>query len=287
MGRAFAGLANDPYSGYFNPAGYALQQKRSVGVMHEPRGIGGGTEDMFLDYLAFAYPAGKIGSFGATVFYNDIGKTPITDEQGNVLGTMHSYHITPSVYYAYPLKDYLGVGAGFSYAYEHNTDQAGGTLSKPLFHAGVLYETPIKTLRAGLAFNNIGTSDTFSRTVNGVETEFSAPPPRNVRLGLSFQPLASDMNDIIVVVDGYKLLMNFDDSLSKELSSGVYAGGLEYVFAKMVAVRAGYYYDYTGPVTGLALGFGFAYKGISFDYARVPEGVAFKDRHRFGIGYTF
>lgn len=42
-----------------------------------------------------------------------------------------------------------------------------------------------------------------------------------------------------------------------------------------------------GELATVPEGFGFSYKGIAFDYGRVPEGEAFGDRHRFALGYYF
>ena len=55
----------------------------------------------------------------------------------------------------------------------------------------------------------------------------------------------------------------------------------------MVAVRARYYHDRWGEMNGLSLGFGFTYRGLSFDYARVPEGNLFHEQNRFAVGYAF
>jgi hypothetical protein len=157
-----------------------------------------------------------------------------------------------------------------------------------LFNGGVLYKTPLKGLSAGLAFTNLGTNKTGKRiNEQEEEIEVSWAPPRAVRLGLAYKVFSSDLNDLTVAADGSKLLMNLDDGLSEEFGQAVYSGGAEYTYAKMVAVRAGYYRDRWGVIKGLTLGFGFAYKSLSFDYARVPEGELFGDRHRFAVGYIF
>ena len=286
FGKAFTGLADDVNASYYNPGGLALQEKNGITVMHEPRGTDQ-LKDMFYDYVAFAYNTGKYGTVCFDVIYNDAGKSDITDDQGRVLGVMHSYMAAPSLYWSYPVLKDLGVGAGLTYAYQHLTDLPGGTDQQLLFNGGVLYQTPLKGLSGGLAFTNVGPNKTGTRVTEGVETEVSWSPPRAVRLGVGYEILSTDLNDLTVAADGSKLLMNLDDGLGGEFRQGVYSGGAEYMYAKMVAVRAGYYSDREGEITGLTLGFGFAYKGLSFDYARVPEGDLFGDRHRFAVGYVF
>jgi hypothetical protein len=287
FGKAFTGLADDVNASYYNPGGLALQEKNGITVTHEPRGTEG-FKDIFHDYAAFAYKAGKYGTFCFDVIYSDAGKTPQVDDQGRETGIMmHSYGAAPSLYWSYPLRKDLGVGAGLTYAYEHLTDLPGGVDSQLLFNGGVLYQTPLKGLSGGLAFTNLGTNKTGTRTTEGEEVEVSWAPPRAMRLGLAYKVFSSDLNDLIVAADGSKLLMNLDDGLSGEFRQGIYSGGAEYVYAKMVGVRLGYYSYDDAEIKGLTLGFGFGSKGLSFDYARVPEGEAFGDRHRFAVGYVF
>ncbi len=287
LGKAFTGLADDVNASFYNPGGLALLEKNGITVMHEPRGTGD-LKDIFYDYAAFAHRAGKYGTLCFDIIYSDAGKSDITDPEGRKIGVMHSYGAAPSLYWSYPVLKDLGVGVGLTYAYQHLTDLPGGVDQQLLFNGGVLYKTPLKGLSGGLAFNNLGTNKTGTRvTEEKEEIEASWAPPRTMRLGLAYKVFSSDLNDLTVAADGSKLLMNLDDGLSEEFGQAVYSGGAEYTYAKMVAVRAGYYRDRWGEIKGLALGFGFAYKSLSFDYARVPEGELFGDRHRFAVGYIF
>lgn len=287
VGKSFTGLADDVNASFYNPGGLALQEKNGVTVMHEPRGVGE-LSDIFYDYVAFSYKTGKYGTFCTDIIYSDAGKSLITDEQSNEYGYMHSYGAAPSLYWSYPLSANLGVGAGVTYVYEHLTDLPGGVNDQILGNAGVLYKTPVKGLSGGLAFTNVGQNQSGTRlNENNQQIEVSWPPPRTVRLGVGYKVLSTDLNDLTAVGDMSKLLMNFNEGFGDELGQAVYSGGAEYIYAKMVAVRAGYYFDKAGEIKGLTLGFGFSYKNLSFDYARVPEGEAFGDRHRFAVGYLF
>jgi hypothetical protein len=286
IGKTFTGLADDVNASYYNPGGLALQEKSSFSITHEPRGTAD-VKDIFYDYAAFAYNTGRYGTFCFDVVYSDVGKSDMTDENDRVLGQMHMYGAAPSVYWSYPVRKDLGVGVGATYAYEHLTDQAGGTDDQLLFNGGVLYKTPVKGLSGGLAFNNIGANKPGTWVNEGEEEEVSWAPPRTMRLGVAYGVLSTDINDLTFAADASKLLMNLNETLSDEFGQAVYSGGAEYIYAKMIAVRAGYYDDSWGEIKGLTLGFGFAYKGLSFDYARVPEGNLFGDRHRFTVGYQF
>lgn len=288
LGKSFTGLADDANASFYNPGGLALQEKSGVTVMHEPRGVGSDLKDIFYDFVAFSYKTEKYGTFCMDVIYSDAGKSDIVDDQNNVLGTMHSYGAAPSLYWSYPLMPNLGVGGGVTYAYEHLTDLEGGVNQQLLFNVGTLYQTPVKGLSGGLALTNLGQNKTGTRVnEQNQQIEVSWPPPRTVRFGVGYNILSTDFNDLTAVGDMSKLLMNFDDGFGDELGQAVYSGGAEYIYAKMVAVRAGYYFDKAGEIKGLTLGFGFSYKDLSFDYARVPEGEAFGDVHRFAVGYLF
>jgi hypothetical protein len=286
FGKAFTGLADDVNASYYNPGGLALQGKSGVTLMHESRGTAE-THDIFYDYVALAYRTGKYGTVCFDVIYSDAGKSDMTDRQKRVLGVMHIYDVAPSAYWSYPVRKDLGVGAGLTYAYQHLADIPGGVDQQLLFNGGVLYRTPVKGLSGGFAFTNLGPNKTAALAHEEEEADVSWPPPRTLRLGLAYKVFSNALNDLTAAVDGSKLLMNLDDRLEDEFGQAVYSGGAEYVYAKMVAVRAGYYRDRWGAVNGLTLGFGFGYKGIAFDYGRVPEGEAFGDRHRFAIGYHF
>lgn len=285
MGKSFTGLADDVNASVYNPGALALAEKNAVTVMHEPRPIAG-LEDVFYDYVAFSYRTGRFGTLAADIIYSDVGKIPRTNERGEEIGQMHAYSAAPSVYWSYPLRPDLGVGGGLTFAYEHLTDD--DIQQQLLFNAGAYYRTPLRGLTTGVAFTNLGTNQTGTRPgENNEEVEVSWPPPRTLRLGVGYNVFSNDLNDVTVLADMSKLLMNLDDGLGDEFGQAVYSGGAEYVYAKMVAVRAGYYRDKAGEITGLTLGFGFTYRGFSFDYARLPEGELFKDVNRFGVGYAF
>jgi hypothetical protein len=287
FGKAFTGLADDVNASYYNPGGLALQKKNGVTVMHEPRGTEE-SKDIFYDYVAFAYGTGKYGTLCFDVIYSDVGRSDITDPDKRVVGQMHIYDVAPSLYWSFPLAEDLGLGGGLTYAYEHLADVPGGIDQQLLFNGGLIYRGPLKGLSGGLAFTNLGANKRPARASEEErEAEVGWPPPRAVRLGLAYEVFSDELNALTVAADGSKLLMNLDDSAEDEFSQAVYAGGLEYVYARIVAVRAGYYRDRWGAVNGLTLGFGFSYRGMAFDYGRVPEGEAFGDRHRFAISYYF
>lgn len=283
LGRAFVGVADDVNATYWNPGGLGNLEMNEITVMHEPRGVEG-LGGMYYDYAAFAHPTEKYGTFAFSTVFLDAGESDRTDEQGRVLGTIHSYFFAPWFSWGYPLLPSLSVGASYRIAYQHLSDDPGASDTAHLFDFGMLYNTPVPKLNLGLSFSNIGPSK--ERATSSDNTR-KIPMPRMLRAGVSYKILEDDLNDLLATFETSKLLMNLNDGFSTEMAQAVYSGGAEYWYADIVAVRAGYYYDRYGEIKGINLGFGVSYYGLSFDYARVHEGDLFRDNHRFTVGYKF
>jgi hypothetical protein len=283
LGRAFAGVADDVNATYWNPAGLGNLEMNEITVMHEPRGVEG-LGGMYYDYAAFAHPTEKYGTFAFSTVFLDAGESDRTDEQGRVLGTIHSYFFAPWFSWGYPLLPSLSVGASYRIAYQHLSDDPGASDTAHLFDFGMLYNTPVPKLNLGVSFSNIGPS---KERVTSSDKKRKIPMPRMLRMGVSYKILEDDLNDLLATFETSKLLMNLNDGFSTEMAQAVYSGGAEYWYADIVAVRAGYYYDKYGEIKGINLGFGVSYYGLSFDYARVHEGDLFRDNHRFTVGYKF
>ncbi len=285
LGRTFVGVADDVNATYWNPAGLTNLERNEMTIMHEPRGIkdlGG----MYYDYAAFGRPTEKYGTFAFSLVFLDAGESPRTDENGRVLGTIHSYFFAPWFSWGYPVLPPLSLGISYRIAYQHLSDDTGGQDTAHLFDFGAFYKTPLKGLHAGLVFSNVGRGKKRIISSDREKTQ-TIPMPRMARLGLSYKILEDDLNDLLVTVEGSKLLMNLNEGISTELEQAVYSSGMEYWYANIIAVRVGYYYDKFGEITGINLGFGVSYYGLGFDYARVHEGDLFGDRHRFTVSYKF
>ena len=65
--------------------------------------------------------------------------------------------------------------------------------------------------------------------------------------------------------------------------------GIEYVYNKMFALRAGFIYDQDGDVMNPTIGFGFIYKGLGFDFAYTGgrEGHPLANTMRYSLRYEF
>lgn len=269
MGRAYTSTVNDVTATYWNPAALGFLNKPEIHITHEPRGMESNSE-MFFDYVAAVYPT-SLGSFAMSLQYHDMGTSERTDEQGNPLGTMHSYGVNPWVSYGKAINENLAVGASAKYAYEHLYSGEGGSSNAFCFDAGAQYRFS-RYLHAAIALTNVGP------TVAG------SPLARTLRIGLSSNVLKDNFNDLTLSTDVHKVLVNLDDSFSKELAQSAFCGGAEYFYFNLVGIRAGYYYLKYGNIMGLTFGAGVRYAGFSFDYASIPEG-SFGEENRFSLSY--
>jgi hypothetical protein len=270
LGRAYTALANDAEATYWNPGALGFLKKMEFTVTHEPRGVASNNE-MFFDYGAFAYPT-PWGTFAFSLQYHNMGVSDRTDEQGNFLGTMHSYGINPWLSYSKTfLDDKLGVGGSVKYDYEHLFTGEGGTSNALCFDIGGQYR-PFTWLWTGLAVTNIGP------TVDG------SMLPRTLRVGVASNLIKDKFNDLNLSADVHKVMVNLNDSFTKELAQAAYCGGAEYFYFDLVGVRLGYYYLRYGDIMGLSFGAGVRYAGFAFDYANLPEG-GFGEENRFTLSY--
>ncbi|MCF7832579.1 MAG: PorV/PorQ family protein [Candidatus Marinimicrobia bacterium] len=76
---------------------------------------------------------------------------------------------------------------------------------------------------------------------------------------------------------------------SNELREIILNTGIEYVYNKMFALRAGFIYDQEGDVMSPTIGFGFIYKGLGFDFAYTggAEGHPLANTMRYSLRYEF
>lgn len=74
-----------------------------------------------------------------------------------------------------------------------------------------------------------------------------------------------------------------------ELREVILNTGIEYVYDKMFALRAGFIYDQEGDVMNPTLGFGFIYRGLGFDFAYTGgrEGHPLANTMRYSLRYEF
>ena len=76
---------------------------------------------------------------------------------------------------------------------------------------------------------------------------------------------------LIVQAELNKLLVNLNHSFGWEAENAIRHVGAEYVYANLLAVRAGYKYDKEGDVKHLTFGAGLQLVGFKLDFAYIPS----------------
>ena len=244
-------------------------------------------------YGTAAYVPGKgewgiIGISFVSVDYGDLmGTVRAENEQGFIdLGTFNPLAISVGLGYSNSLTSQFSIGAQVKYVkqdlaggiVDFTSDQAGVSIETNkeviVFDFGFLYDTGFESLKFGMSIRN------FSQEIKYVQESFQLP--LTFRIGLSMNTL--DLAGIDP--DKHSLMLSVDASHPRDYSEQL-GFGMEYVFMKMFALRAGY--EFPNDEHGFAAGVGF-HKDIAdidfgVDYAYTPFGI-FGDVHRFTLQFS-
>jgi hypothetical protein len=278
MGEAFVAVADDASAAFWNPAGLALVQKRSVVVNHIDW-----VTDINHEYLSFVTPtrAGNIGVSVTALSLGDFEETTIDTFQGTGR-TFTGTDLAIGVSYARMFTDKLSFGLTAKVVSEQiwNVGTAGAA-----FDFGVHYNTGWRNLRLAMAIVNFGPDLKYSggllnfthdpgwswpwsrEPIPGTYLTETFPLPVTFRFGMAYDVFHNDNSYLTAAAD----LNHFND-VNEKVNVG-----FEYRY-KPVFVRAGYIlntdFSYAGDVgwtTGLSAGTGFRFTptsglGLNFDY---------------------
>ena len=284
MGGAFAGVADDPYAIYWNPAGLAaLDGEKNAGLFHNSyfQGLG-------QDFLFYTAPAAGIrvpyaGTFrsgflglGLNYFY-----TPKDMERRSGLyendplapispveGKFGAYDLAFSAGYGWKLRRDVSLGGALKVIRQSIDDRSGSSLALDL---GLLRELKWKgdAYTAGFSMQNLGPGIKFISRSYALPLTFKA--------GLSRHFPGSGLLGALTIdkpIDNYPSL----------------ALGAEYQLTGRLALRGGYRYrlygNELGPWSGFSAGAGVAFEKLSFDYAFTPFGDL-GNSHRFSLNFRF
>jgi hypothetical protein len=138
-----------------------------------------------------------------------------------------------------------------------------------------LYKIPSARLNFGVNLQNLGPSVTF------INENKSDPLGRNLKLGASWQALASESYQMTIATDFNQSLVTSDFQ--------TYHAGLEFSYATQIAGRIGYYSDPLGDIADMTYGLGLRFKGLTLDWGSIPQA---KDSdlgnvQKLTLGYRF
>ena len=284
LGGTAVATADDASALFWNPALAARGGDTQVGLARLAY-----FADVSMNYAAVTR---KVGAFtvGAHIQSLDSGEMPVTDEFSGPNGTGQTFSyvgIVGGLTLSQALTDVFSYGVTAKYVRE---SAAEVTMGAPLLDLGVHYRVGETGANIGIAIRNFGLNGVASgdlpRTTVGGETVTESDfedlvPPTTFLLGMSYD-LLRGAGDHALTVSGQ--LTNPNDNAEQ------FNVGAEYVFADLLALRAGYAFGIDeGKLP--TFGFGVNIPGLGDREVHADYGFAQLDRlgttHRVGITASF
>jgi hypothetical protein len=254
MGETFTGIADDVNALFYNPAGAATAAAPQFTAQY-----GSWFQSISYNALGFVYPVRNAGTFGVGVVNlsaADIEKR--TADTENPDSTFNAADYAYFLHYSHRLGEKVSAGVNAKIISQKIDDRSATSFAGD---AGVLWQTPVERLTAGLCVQNIGSGVKF---VNE-----SDPLPLNVRLGFGYGLLLSKRSTLTIGTDAcmprdndmlYSAGMELKQMLSKDISAAL-RGGYKTVSQEKL-----------GGLSGVTAGGGVTWRQFSLDFAWVPYG---------------
>ncbi|MDP3683142.1 MAG: PorV/PorQ family protein [Ignavibacteria bacterium] len=303
MGNAYSAIAYGVDGVFWNPAGVALTEGQQFSTafikwIFDTRQFA----------LAYSLSLSDYGAVGLQLQYNDYGTF---EEAKAVTGlgsdyypgqefpyltgrTFKPYSYIVGLTYASRLTDHFSTGITVKYTHESLYDQDQIPIidrtdttnqsnvntygSVVLFDFGVHYNTGFRTVQVGASVQNFGPDVIYAKD--------KSPVPMLFRIGMAADLIGE--NSLLLEDESNRLGVAFDIFQSNDYDQQQHLG-IEYEFAKTIALRAGYKVNYD--VEGFTFGGGIKHKiasfKFSFDYAYGAMGSyvgAFGNVHRISVG---
>ena len=304
MGDVGAASKPDANSLHWNAAKLAfMQNKTGVSFTYSPwlREL---VSDIELLYLGGYYKVNERSTLGASLTYFSLGAIDFFDQEGMATGTYKPNEFAMDLAYTMKLNENFSISLTGRYIRSDLTQgQNVGTTQTHAANAGaadlgLYYQKAIKAVRPseyalGLQISNLGSKISYS---DNMDSEFL---PANLRLGGRYTTQLDQFNEISVMMDFNKLLVPtppvYNDSTGAIFAGmdpnvGVFQGaiqsfydapngfkeeiqeislsiGAEYWYNKVLALRAGYFYEAKnkGARQYLTLGAGIKYNVMGLD----------------------
>ncbi|KAA3608442.1 MAG: hypothetical protein D8M58_19365 [Calditrichaeota bacterium] len=322
MGESGVALATDATAVFWNPAGLAFQYEDpeedkifEASLMHVDWLPQFNFSDLFYDYLAARYYVEDIGMIGGSITFLNLGENVYTDDGGFTLGTFDSKEYAFTLSYATKLEENLGVGVNVKLIRSElapskilvENETTNGQATAFALDVGVMwkpgYDIFDNRLTAGLNLSNFGPAITYNDDAQ------ADPLPTNLRIGLAYEAFEDEYNSLIVTYETTRMLVrrtgtsadNFVEatfysswikgSAKSRLNSFTHAIGVEYVYGKLFAIRAGYFNEHQsfGNRKFLTAGFGLEIDmiGIDFGYISANEESPLAGTMRYSVSVKF
>lgn len=304
MGDVGVASKPDANSLHWNAAKLAfMQNKTGVSFTYSPwlREL---VSDIELLYLGGYYKVNERSTLGASLTYFSLGAIDFFDQEGMATGTYKPNEFAMDLAYTMKLNENFSISLTGRYIRSDLTQ--GQNVETTQTHAanagaadlGLYYQKAIKAVRPseyalGLQISNLGSKISYS---DNMDSEFL---PANLRLGGRYTTQLDQFNEISIMMDFNKLLVPtppvYNDSTGAIFAGmdpnvGVFQGaiqsfydapngfkeeiqeislsiGAEYWYNKVLALRAGYFYEAKnkGARQYLTLGAGIKYNVMGLD----------------------
>lgn len=257
MANAFTGMKNDVDVVYFNPAGLAQQNEKSLksNYINYVDGMNGGSFAFVMPYQREV----KVGFFAQYLNSGTMKRTSVlNDGSYSIDGEFSASDLIAGISLARKFKDNLDLGVNAKFISE-NLDDASA--SAVVIDLGLTHQTNNKNLVIGACVRNLGVQLSYY-----TEDEIKEKMPTVFSVGGNYT-----FNE--------KFRANLD--LVKPIDNDFYGKlGFEYDLVPLMSLRAGFdsrSSDYKAgdtyeAMSGISAGFGIHYKRYSLDYGVASMG---------------
>ncbi len=287
MGEAYVAISDDATAAWWNAGGLAFLGQRRLAFMHSQL-VPDLASDVYYEFLGYSQEIENVGTFGLSAIYLTYGTSLATDPSGTPLGEFTSWEGALSASFATTVGDNLGLGVSMKfirvdYAPQQFTiERQAGSATGFAVDAGALWKLPDQRLNVGFALTNLGPKIAF------IDREQSDPLPFTARLGAAWTAFSDELSNLLITADIEQSLVWLVDSRIDRRRSEIWHGGVEYRYAGLLSVRAGYVRDKDGDFNDPTYGLGFIYKErLSLDYANVPQAQGLDRVHRWSVYFAF
>jgi len=294
MGGAYVANSEDVTGMFWNPAGIA-RLKNSEAIFSHTNWIA----DVDFDYAGIAIPLPRIGIIGlnATFLTMDPMERTTTIYPEGTGETFDAGQYAFGIAYGRELTDRFSIGFNVKYINETIRNCSASGFSMDL---GTLFTTNFNGMKIGMSISNYGTKMRMAGRELLVQHDIDAANPGNnenlnaqLDTGSFDLPLLFRVGVSMDMLKGYgnsNLILSVDALHPNDDVEYVNIGG-EYVYNKLVALRAGYKSLFAErSEEGLSMGAGFIAHPIGMrltvDYAYRNFGVL-KDINMFTLGLAF
>lgn len=292
MGSAVTAVSNNALAMFSNPAGMGYTEGLDLAITQT-----NWIADISHYAIGAAYGLANLGTFGVNVVYMDYGdmrrtapysgSDPTLKDVGYLdLGTFTVGEYAIGLSYSRRISSQFSIGGNVKFvrqdlSWSETLDVSSGEKVRTdnvqdlaAFDFGTLYFTGWKDLRIGMSIRN------FSDQGRYVDQRFELP------LTMS---LGAAMNILSIWSDDTTHMLNvaIDAQHPRDYEERLHLG-FEYVLAEMLALRAGYKFNYDeeGLTFGVGVDKSFGTFGVRFDYAYGAFGDFFGQVHRTSFAVT-